>query len=256
MINKSNPLIQYTSVVLVTLFYMVLLILAQLSFQATVESLSLKIVIATLVGLLFPVVIYFLNLKYFRWAGLEPPQKLSINKDFFIKLAIGFLIALILLYSIGLLFFLQTNDVKNLLFKVSFSLVVFNILTAIGEEVIFRGTFLNFFAQKNKKYLGLLITSSIFSLIHLLNLLLGQEVSMVMILSLFLAGLLLGLIYLRFGIVSAIATHYLWNLLYGGASFSSESYAGISVLATACLILFLLEKRANSPQALENQIEI
>ncbi|WP_369409906.1 CPBP family intramembrane glutamic endopeptidase [Wocania arenilitoris] len=138
-------------------------------------------------GILFPYAIYLLNNLYFKKIGLTPPPLLRLNVTLLKNIIIGFLLGLLALYLSGLLFYFQTNDINNFFFKVSFPLIVFNILTAIGEEIIFRGTLLNVFAQKNKRYLGLIISAIIFALIHLLNVLIGQEVSISHILTLILA---------------------------------------------------------------------
>lgn len=239
----TKGVLQYLGVFIVLLIYMTLLIFAQLSFQTTVEDENLKLWIALAMGILFPYIIYVLNRIYFKKMGLNPPQLLKINWKLLKNIGIGLLLGLLALYLSGLLFYFQTKDFNNLLFKISFPLVVFNILTAIGEEIIFRGTLLNFFAQKNKRYVGLIISAIVFALIHLLNVLMGQEVSMSHIVTLALAGLFLGLIYLNFGLVSAIATHYIWNLLHAGSNFSEEGYTVQSVLFILCLGLFYLDMK-------------
>jgi len=235
--------LQYFGVILVSLFYMTLLIFAQLSFQTSIEDENLKLLIALGMGILFPYAIYILNNLYFKKIGLTPPPLLKLNSKLLKNIIIGFLLGLLALYLSGLLFYFQTNDITNFLFKLSFPLVVFNILTAIGEELIFRGTILNFFAQKKKRYIGLIISAIIFALIHLLNVLMGQEVSFSQIITLVFAGLFLGLIYLNFGLLSSIATHYIWNLLYAGANFSEEGYTVQFVLFILCIGLFYLDRK-------------
>lgn len=237
--NNTKGVLQYLGVIMVSLFYMTLLIFAQLSFQTTAEDENLKLLIALGMGILFPYVIYILNNLYFKKIGLTPPPLLRLNSKLLKNIIIGFSLGLLALYLSGLLFYFQTNDITNFLFKVSFPLVVFNILTAIGEEIIFRGTLLNFFVQKRNQYTGLIISSLLFAAIHLLNMLMGQEVSISFLLTLTLAGLFLGLIYLNFGLVSAIATHYIWNLLHAGANFSEQSGYNVQIVLTLlCIGLF------------------
>lgn len=234
-----KKVLQYLGVILVSLLYMTLLIFAQLSFQVTTENENLRLLIAMGMGILYPYTIYVLNNVYFKKIGLTSPPMLTLNTKLLKNIIIGFLLGLLALYLSGLVFYFQTNDINNLFFKVSFPLMVFNILTAIGEEIIFRGTLLNFFAQKNKRYMGLIISAIIFALIHLLNVLMGQEVSISYILTLILAGIFLGLIYLNFGLVSAIATHYIWNLLHAGANFNEQDNHTVQfVLALLCIGLF------------------
>lgn len=236
---KTNELLKYIGVIGVSLFYMLLLIFAQLSFQTTVENENLKLMIALGMGILFPLLIYFLNQIYFKYVNLDPPKLLKLNQRFVKNLMIGVLIGLLALYISGLIFYFQTKDITNFFFKVSFNLVIFNIITAIGEEIIFRGTLLNFFVQKRNQYTGLIISSLLFASIHLLNMLMGQEISLSFLLTLTLAGLFLGLIYLNFGLVSAIATHYTWNLLHAGANFSEQNGYNVQiVLALLCIGLF------------------
>ena len=241
--TSKKKAFQYIGIFMVSLFYMTLLIFAQLSFQQTTEDENIKLLIALGMGILFPYLIYVLNGFYFKKLGLNVPHMLKFNLKLLKNIIIGVLLGLLALYLSGLLFYIQTKDITNFIFKVSFPLVVFNILTAIGEEVIFRGTLLNFFAQKKKRYIGLIVSAIIFALIHLLNVLMGQEVSLSHILTLVLAGLFLGLIYLNFGLVSSIATHYIWNLLYAGSNFSEEGFTVQFVIFILCIGLFYLDNK-------------
>ncbi|WP_445722823.1 lysostaphin resistance A-like protein [Flavobacterium sp.] len=245
---KTNEVLKYIGVIGVSLFYMILLIFAQLSFQTTVENENAKLMIALGMGIFFPLFIYFLNHIYFNYVNLEPPKLLKLNQKLIKKIMIGVIIGLLALYISGLIFYFQTKDIANFFFKVSFNLVIFNILTAIGEEIIFRGTLLNFFVQKRNQYIGLVISSLLFASIHLLNMLMGQEIGLSFLLTLTLAGLFLGLIYLNFGLVSAIATHYIWNLLHAGANFNEQSgYTVQIVLTLLCIGLFYINwKNSNA----------
>ena len=236
---KTNEVFKYIGVIGVSLFYMILLIFAQLSFQTTVENEYAKLMIALGMGIFYPLLIYFLNQIYFKHINLNPPKLLKFNLSLIKNIMIGVLIGLLALYLSGLIFYFQTKDVANFFFKVIFDLVIFNILTAIGEEIIFRGTLLNFFVQKHNRYTGLIISSLLFAAIHLLNMLMGQEISLSFLLTLTLAGLFLGLIYLNFGLVSAIAAHYTWNLLHAGANFDEQNDHTVQIVLTLlCIGLF------------------
>lgn len=234
-----NSIIQYSSIFLISTLYMTLLILAQLSFSS-INDINLQLLVSLIMGILFPILIYLLNIKLFSYLKIEAPSKLNCNIKLIKRIVIGFFFSLIALYITGTINYFQTSNVNNFIFKLHFNLAIFNIITAIGEEVIFRGTLLHFFEKKKQKYIGLIISSIAFSLIHLLNLLIGRPVGINTIIMLTLAGLFLGLIYLNYGIVSAISAHYLWNLLHAGNHFNEENYSVKIALITLCLILFIL----------------
>jgi membrane protease YdiL (CAAX protease family) len=82
------------------------------------------------------------------------------------------------------------------------------ILVPIVEEVIFRGYILSSFI-KIKKYdiWGVLLSAALFSLIHI-----SGEAK----LSAFNIGLVSGVIYLRFGLISAIFYHSIYNFIWFG----------------------------------------
>lgn len=243
--KKRSDLFQYISFFIVFIIYMILLIIAQRSFGMIdkEKNLNLKLIISLIVGIIFPFIIHYLNSKYFTYIGIEPTNRITLNIKTINKIIIGFLFSLLALYISGFIFFIENNEIKYLLFKISFPLIIFNIITAIGEEIIFRGTILYFFIKKDKKYLGLIISSSIFSLIHLLNLLMGYEINISSLITLVVAGLFLGLIYINFGIISSISAHYLWNLVYAGSSFNEESSEVQIVILVLCVVLFIMERR-------------
>ena len=86
------------------------------------------------------------------------------------------------------------------------------LFVAIGEEVITRGYFLNNLMVSFDKYVALVISALIFSLMHIAN----SNVNFLGLLIIFLSGLLLGLPYIYSKkLWFPIALHFSWNFFQG-----------------------------------------
>lgn len=101
--------------------------------------------------------------------------------------------------------------------------------------------------QKNKKYLGLLITGLVFGLLHILNIFVGGHISVIQILSIIFAGFFLGLIYFNFGIITAIIIHYLFNLFESAMILPNNGSEGflIQFFCTfiLCIVFFIFDRQ-------------
>lgn len=89
------------------------------------------------------------------------------------------------------------------------------LFVAAAEELFFRGFLLPTFVRKLKSQnTAILMVSSVFAFLHLLNLLSGAEFSFVLlqVLLAFVAGVALGKIYLRWGLLPCAGLHALLNL--------------------------------------------
>jgi hypothetical protein len=191
---------------------------------------------------------YYISKFYFNKINLNPPKLIGINFSLFIAILFGILFALIIQFPYRIYATIRTGDLVYLFlaFKIE------NLIQALGagifEEITFRGTLLNFFNQKNKKYLGLIISSLIFGLIHISNNFVGTEVTFIYVISIIIYGFLFGLIYLNFGLIASITAHVVGNFLIGGFTIPNRN-GGYYILATIvllCVWLFLRDKRKQS----------
>jgi len=92
------------------------------------------------------------------------------------------------------------------------TMIVVMVLVGINEELYVRGYLLTNFMASTNKYVGLLITSLIFSASHLFN----PNWSVIGLINIILAGLLLGIYFVhRRNLWFPIGLHFSWNLLQG-----------------------------------------
>ena len=145
------------------------------------------------------------------------------------------------------------------------------IIQSMGEEVMVRGYFMNSLTNKVGSWGAILISSLVFSLLHLVN----AGFNIYAFLDIFLIGIFLGMYVLKTGnIWGASAIHFAWNFIQGvilgipvsgipiGASiwklgaiqengniwvdkvFGIEgSLASVMVIAIACIVLFSIIMR-------------
>lgn len=82
------------------------------------------------------------------------------------------------------------------------------IMQSTIEEIVFRGTLLQAMIKKGKNFYGILISSILFALVHTFN----PNVDSISLLNIFLAGVLLSVIYIKTeSILPAISFHIVWN---------------------------------------------
>ncbi len=117
-------------------------------------------------------------------------------------------IGAIILVMMQVLFFTGVEvNISNLLL----SLILF-ILVAFTEEIAFRGYILNNLMQSMNKWLALAISALLFALFHSSN----DNVSIIALLNIFVAGFLLGINYLfTKNLWFAILFHFSWNFFQG-----------------------------------------
>ena len=127
----------------------------------------------------------------------------------------GFLLSLSLI-GLGSVLLIVTKEIKivntGFRFEVLAGYFFILIFVSLGEEVLLRGYILNNLLDSTNKYVALVISSIIFSSMHLLN----AHVSFLAFLNLFLGGILLGIqyIYTR-NLWFAISQHLFWNFIQG-----------------------------------------
>ena len=94
------------------------------------------------------------------------------------------------------------------------------ILGPFLEELVFRGLILNSFLKRNKS-IGILISSVLFSLIHL---------SVTSFITSFFFGIVLSILFIRKGIIYSISLHVFYNLLWFVLKIFSQEYFQIEAL--------------------------
>jgi len=147
----------------------------------------------------------FLDKEPFVKVGFGTKNRLN---DFLLGIIIGALImsgAYLLLLMLGEIFFQKMNfDFKEIIF----STLLFTIV-AVEEEVLFRGYILKNLMVSYNKYVALLVSSILFSLIHGFN----PNIDLLGFTNIFLAGILLGISYIHTkNLWFPIALHLSWNL--------------------------------------------
>ena len=137
--------------------------------------------------------------------------KTFIIKDIFWGLAFGFVIMLL---GFTCLFFTKQLIFVNIQFRpieLLLSVGIF-IFVAISEELFFRGYILNNLLVSFNKYISLIISSLLFSLMHAAN----PSFSLISFIGLFIAGLFFGLSYIfTRSLWFPIALHFSWNFFQG-----------------------------------------
>lgn len=149
-------------------------------------------------------------------AGWKPVVWGTVKSAF-----IGTFLGLLVSLSSGILFHF-TNDAAENYSAFSKGLgraAIANVSPAFLEEAGFRGGLVNGLLQWGGTTAGMIGGSVPFGLAHLagrLQVLGGQPVGLLEVIGTTLAGLLLTLIYLRYGLWAAIGCHWAWNTLCGG----------------------------------------
>ncbi|PXX96004.1 CPBP family intramembrane metalloprotease [Marinifilum breve] len=156
---------------------------------------------------------------------------------------------------------LTITNINFNLFNLFQSVLIF-CFVSLNEEVIVRGYILPNFMDSMNRYLALILSSLIFTALHLMN----PNVSFLGITNIFLAGILLGIGYIfTKNLWFPLALHFSWNFFQGpifgfevsgtesdtlisqtitgneiltGGKFGFEGSLLASILCTACIILF------------------
>ncbi|MGK0253496.1 MAG: membrane protease YdiL (CAAX protease family) [Mariniflexile sp.] len=163
----------------------------------------------------------FVDKEKFIKLGFETKDRFN---DFLIGIGIG---AIIMSAAYFLLLFLGEIDYQRIFFdyKETIISIVLFIIVAIVEEVLCRGYILRNLMISFNKYVALIISSLLFSLMHSFN----PNVDLFALTNIFLAGILLGLSYIYTkNLWFPIALHLSWNLsqtLYGFNVSGKDTYS-------------------------------
>ncbi|MCF6212826.1 MAG: CPBP family intramembrane metalloprotease [Flavobacteriaceae bacterium] len=174
------------------------------------QNSSGQTLIMTIFGLLGTLFVLWLFMKKidkedFINLGFQTKDRV---KEFFVGIGLG---ALIMVLGYFILIFLNQIHFQKLIFnpkEILLSILVFTVV-AIMEESLVRGYILRNFMNSFNKYVALIITSLIFSLMHAAN----PNVDLFSLINLFIAGLLLGISYIYTkNLWFPIGLHLGWNL--------------------------------------------
>ena len=127
----------------------------------------------------------------------------------------GLLVA-VAIYAIGSTVLVITGNIQFSKPGIGIQTLLLNVVTftvvAITEELMVRGYILNNLLSSTNKYLALTISSVIFAAMHGLN----SGITVLAMINLFLAGILLGAVYIfTQNLWYAISLHFFWNLIEG-----------------------------------------
>lgn len=147
----------------------------------------------------------FLDKEPFVKLGFEIKNK---RNEFLVGIGIGALIMVagyLILDSLNEIAFQRINfNVKEIIIS-----IVFFSIVAVSEEVFLRGYILKNLMISFNKYVALIVSSAMFSLMHGLN----PNVDLFSLTNIFLAGILLGISYIHTkNLWFPIALHLSWNL--------------------------------------------
>ena len=168
----------------------------------------------------------YVDKESFKRLGFETSSS-YFTKDILLGLIIGFIIM-----AADFLILLAFNQIqfKGLQYNMSDLMLSIGIFTivALSEELLIRGYVLSNLMASCNKYLALIISSIIFSLMHGLN----PNINWFGFIDLFLAGILLGgsYIYTK-NLWFPIALHFSWNFFQGTIfGFNVSGLNGYSII--------------------------
>jgi membrane protease YdiL (CAAX protease family) len=177
------------------------------------------------IGMFFTVWIFrrFIDKKSIKSLGFSfSPFK----NDFYIGLILGIILISIgfaILSASGMLSVIDTNI--NIALLIGY--VALFVIASFNEEIMIRGYILNNLCDSMNQYIALIISSLLFSVMHLGN----ANVTILSFINIFLAGILLGIYYIhKRNLWLPIALHFSWNFFQGpvyGFEVSGVDISGI-----------------------------
>lgn len=193
---------------------------------------SLLLIIFELMGTLMSIYLFIKYIDKERPSNSNLFFQPVIYKDLVQGIWVSFAIMLS-----GFSLLLATHQIGNLHIdlnteKILLSIGIFAVI-AIMEEVLVRGFILRKLMKRLSKWLSLIISAVIFSLLHIFN----SHVDILSIVNLFLAGTLLGLPYIfTRNLSTSIGLHFSWNLFQcllgfnvSGSAFYALVVQGLSI---------------------------
>ncbi len=186
---------------------------------------SVVVLSFTLLGtvLLLAVFLKYIDKKSFKELGLYPYKALP---DTFTGIWLGFAVMVVALITLLWADEVQVGGVHYNAEELMLSIVLY-ILVSWNEELLVRGYILQNLMRSFHPYIALLLSSALFSAMHLAN----PSMNWSGALSLLLAGILLGLCYLRTkSLWLPIALHFSWNFFQALLGFHVSGNAHYSLI--------------------------
>lgn len=186
---------------------------------------SLIILIFNAVGTITIIFLFvkFIDNEKFIQIGLTLENRF---KDIFASFIIGFLSV-----SGGFLILIMTKEIEIVRIvlnpqKIIISVIMFCII-ALSEEILIRGYILKNLLLSCSNFLSLVISSLIFTLMHLFN----PHLNLTSLISLFLVGLMLGLLYIYTkNLWPSIFLHFSWNFFQTNFGFNVSGENSYSLI--------------------------
>jgi len=195
-----------------------------LNLQKTSEQ-QLIIQFFTFLGTILVVWLFMKYVDKEKFINVGFQLKNRIN-EFSTGLLIGFIIMLLGFGFLELIDEIQFQGIVFDLKEFTLSILLF-ILVALAEEIFFRGYVLRNLMNSYNKYLALVISSVIFSLIHGFN----PNIDIIGFTNIFLSGILLGITYIHTkNLWFPIALHFSWNFFQTVLGFNVSGQNAYSVI--------------------------
>lgn len=157
--------------------------------------------------------------------GLTTQHKL---RDFSLGTALG---AIVMAFGFGSLLALGEIQIKNISFDavdLACSTIGF-LAVAYGEELVFRGYLMRKLQLKYSAFTALIVSSIIFTIMHLAN----DNLSLMGVFDLFVAGIMLGAIFLYTkNLWMVIGLHFSWNFVQSHLGFNVSGLDSYSIIET------------------------
>lgn len=167
----------------------------------------------------FTLLVSVLLWTWIFWMKIQKSSFVSIGfsreTGWFKEIILGFVTGIVLLGSVFLILLVTGNiQVESIGFHPA-SLVtnfVAFLLVGFNEEMVTRGYLMGSIKKLSNKVFALVLVAILFSLMHIFN----DSFSLVPFLNIFLAGILLGVVYIYTErLWFAISLHFTWNFLQG-----------------------------------------
>jgi membrane protease YdiL (CAAX protease family) len=178
-----------------------------------ISNYRLKVSLYACIGLVISVIILSINSLEFKKLNV-PAMVIGDFTSFIWGLIFGLTISL----SSGVIYGLINHHPMRMgkLFNNFDTKLLSNLYPAFTEEIYFRGGIVHLISHLFHSNWGLVIGSVPFGVIHVIRVLFGKKVTFSQILGISLAGLMLSLMYFRFGLIAAIVSHLMWNAIVLG----------------------------------------
>ncbi len=161
--------------------------------------------------IIFVLATYFVRVLIFKF----PFQQIGLlmNRSAFPQFGLGWWLGTALV-AVGFLLLLLIGSIQlqalNWNSYLFFGLLLLFLIQSAGEEVLIRGFLLNAIEQRLGTVAALLLSSSIFSIIHYFN----PNVNPIGLVNIFLGGLLMSLLFVHYrSIWASIGLHASWNFI-------------------------------------------